>query len=236
MPEAFENSLALVRAATLPPSVPDHIRQAIEREIIEGRLAPGERVGEDALARLLGVSRTPVREAMRLLEGQGLIVRHRDRGAFVAQRTTPAEALVIYELRVPLERFLAAQAAEQRTAAELESLVATQREFTATSAGIASDPDAPRRLAELDSTFHLSIYHAARSDLAFVVESYWGRLRRELYDRIYTESSMAMFVEEHDRIVAALRAGDSDAATIAIEVHIVSGRDALAASYAVPEP
>ena len=232
MPEAFENSHALVRAATLPPSVPDHIRQAIEREIIEGRLAPGERVGEDALARLLGVSRTPVREAMRLLEGQGLIVRHRDRGAFVAQRTTPAEALVIYELRVPLERFLTAQAAERMTAAELQSVVATGREFTATSAGIASDPEAPRRLAELDSAFHLSIYHAARSDLAFVVESYWGRLRRELYDRIYTDSSMAVFVGQHDGIVAALQARDPEAASSAMEAHITSGRDAMAASFA----
>jgi DNA-binding GntR family transcriptional regulator len=143
---------------------------------------------------------------------------------------------VIYELRVPLERFLAAQAAERITAGELESLVATQRDFTLTSAAIASDPDVPRRLADLDSAFHLIVYHAAGSDLAFVVESYWGRLRRELYDRIYTAAGMALFIEQHDRIVAALQTGDPEAASAAMETHIMSGRDAMAASFAERGP
>jgi len=76
----------------IPPSYPELVRQMLEKEIIEGNLAAGERVSEDELARRLGVSRTPVREAMRVLEGHGLIVRHRGKGTYVARLTTSAEA------------------------------------------------------------------------------------------------------------------------------------------------
>src|SRR5665213_4050502 len=66
----------------LPLSFPEHVRQLIEAEIVAGGLAPDERVTEKGLAERFGVSRTPVREAMRLLESQGLIVRPRGRSAY----------------------------------------------------------------------------------------------------------------------------------------------------------
>ena len=101
---------------SIPPSYPELVRQMLEKEIIEGNLAAGERVSEDELARRLGVSRTPVREAMRVLEGHGLIVRHRGKGTYVARLTTSAEAETLYQLRGPLEGFLAERAAESITA------------------------------------------------------------------------------------------------------------------------
>ena len=84
---------------SIPPSYPELVRQMLEKEIIEGNLAAGERVSEDELARRLGVSRTPVREAMRVLEGHGLIVRQRGKGTYVARLTTSAEAETLYQLR-----------------------------------------------------------------------------------------------------------------------------------------
>ena len=212
----------------LPVSFPDHVRRLLESEIIEGRLAAGERVSEDQLARRLGVSRTPVREAMRVLEGHGLIVRRRGKGAYVAGPTSTDEARTLYALRTPLECFLAAQAAENITAAELSGLDRMSAEFR----DAVSEPDAGLpQLIEADSALHWCIYDAARSDLVSVVRSYWGRLLRELYTRVYLDGLPEHFANQHDEIVAALRAGDSEAAHRAMEQHIADGWEVVRASF-----
>jgi len=212
----------------LPVSFPDHVRQLLESEIVEGRLAAGERVSEDQLARRLGVSRTPVREAMRVLEGHGLIVRRRGKGAYVAGPTSTDEARALYALRTPLECFLAAQAAENITAAELSDLERLSAEFRVAVA--APDGELPR-LIEADSALHWCIYDAARSDLVSVVRSYWGRLLRELYTRVYLDGLPEHFANQHDEIVAALRAGDGDAAHQAMEQHIADGWEVVRTSF-----
>ncbi len=214
---------------SIPPSYPELVRQMLEREIIEGALAAGERVSEDELARRLGVSRTPVREAMRVLEGHGLIVRHRGKGTYVARLTTSAEAETLYQLRGPLEGFLAERAAESITAtelAELEQLAGGFREAL---------PGAEARdltgIIEADSLLHWCIYAAARSELVSIVHSYWGRLMRELYARAYVTESPAQFAGQHDEIVAALSARDGRAARKAMEAHIGSGWEAVRSSF-----
>jgi DNA-binding GntR family transcriptional regulator len=215
-------------AGGLPPSLPEHIAHVLERDIVEGRLAPGERVTEEELALRVGVSRTPVREAMRMLEGQGLIVRHRDRGVFVAQRTRRDEAAAIYELRVALEGHLAAKAAQHLTPGELDAAWRLHHEFqrrlrTATG-------DAGPGLVAVDSDLHWTIYHGARSDLVSVVASYWGRLQRELYDPVY-RNDPEVFAAQHERILQALAAHDSEAAQAAVGDHIRSGWRAITAAY-----
>ena len=219
---------APVTSSSLPVSFPEHVRQLLESEIIEGRLVPGERVSEDQLARRLGVSRTPVREAMRVLEGHGLIVRRRGKGAYVAGPTSTEEARVLYALRVPLECFLAAQAASNITEAELNDLeqlnVAFRAAVTDTAGGLA-------RLIEADSALHWCVYDAARSDLVSVVRSYWGRLLRELYTRVYLSGLPEHFADQHDEIVDALRARDARAVHSAMERHIADGWEVVRASF-----
>lgn len=140
---------------------PEHVHRLLERAIIDGRLAPGERVTEVELARSLAVSRTPVREAIRVLEAQGLVIRRRGRGTHIAPRTTFDEASVIYRARAPVEGYLTALAAERISAKELRSLSHLQAEFRAalTTAG------APDRsvMVTADSEFHLTIYRASQS-------------------------------------------------------------------------
>ena len=214
--------------STLPLSFPEHVRQLLETEIIEGRLAAGERVSEDQLARRLGVSRTPVREAMRVLEGHGLIVRRRGKGTYVAGSTSTAEAAALYLLRAPLESFLVSQAAEKITDPELEELERLSAVFRT---AVAQAGDGLPRLVEADSALHWCIYDAARSDLVSVVRSYWGRLLRELYTRVYLEGPQEHFADQHDEIVAALRERDADAASDAMERHIVDGWEVVRASF-----
>ncbi|MDX6723084.1 MAG: hypothetical protein QOD73_1488 [Solirubrobacteraceae bacterium] len=213
----------------VPPSLPEHIAHTLERDIIEGRLAPGERVTEDQLGMRLGVSRTPVREAMRMLEGQGLILRRRDRGAFVADRTRPAEAAAIYDLRVSLEGHLAARAALVISDEELEAAWRLHHAF-GSRLERGGEPGGPGLVA-IDSDLHWTVYHASRSELVSVVASYWGRLQRELYDPIY-RSAPEVFSKQHEGILRALEAHDPEAAREAIAEHIRTGWRVVAASYA----
>jgi DNA-binding GntR family transcriptional regulator len=204
----------------------------LEDEIVSGRLPPGARVTEGGLAQRIGVSRTPVREAMRVLEGQGLIVRNRGRGVFVAHRTTPDEARVLYDLRIPLEGFLTGEAATRIKPAELRALADVQEHFQGLVTGQLTDEDL-RLLISLDSEFHRAIYRAARSDLVSVVSSYWGRLLRELYDRAYRSEHPSTFSRHHEEIVSALAKRDSERARKSMAAHIASGWEVIRASFAV---
>jgi DNA-binding GntR family transcriptional regulator len=219
----------------LPLSLPEHVRQRLEREIIERRLLPGERITESDLASRIGVSRTPVREAIGVLEGQGLIVRLRGRGTRVAPATTPEEAETLYELRAPLEGFLAAQAAATISEADLDALRRLQRDFERElrrEVARHGERVSLGRLVTLDSDFHWTIYNAAQSGLISVVASYWGRLLRELYHQVYESEHPSRFSEQHDTIIAALAARDSAAAKSAMTEHIRTGLLAIRASFA----
>ena len=217
----------------LPPSFPEHIRRALEREIIDGALEPGERVTEEELAQRMGVSRTPVREALRALGGQGLIERRRGRGIAVAERLAPDEAEALYEVRGALEGHLAARAAAVMTADELATAERLQRSFRRVLE--AGDPIATRALVTLDSDLHWTIYNAARSSLAASLGSYWGRIQRELYDPVY-RSDPQVFAEQHEVLIDALRAAEPEQAEAAMRAHVRSGWAAVRASLAGDAP
>jgi DNA-binding GntR family transcriptional regulator len=213
-----------------PPSFPEHVRQRLEHEIIEGALAPGERVTEAGLSARMGISRTPVREAMRLLESRGLILHQRGRGAYVAHRTSFEEARTLYELRLPIEGHLAASAAELRTPDDVRTLEAIQAEFARLVTAGADEVDM-RSLVGLDHDFHWTVYNLASSDLVSIVATYWARLLREIYDRVYSSGTPSKFGDEHERVIAAVRDGDAEGARAAMQAHIRSGWDALRLSF-----
>ena len=112
--------------------------------------------------------------------------------------------------------------------AELSDLERLSAEFRVAVA--APDGELPR-LIEADSALHWCIYDAARSDLVSVVRSYWGRLLRELYTRVYLDGLPEHFANQHDEIVAALRAGDGEAAHQAMEQHIADGWEVVRTSF-----
>lgn len=207
---------------------PEHVHRLLERAIIDGRLAPGERITEVELAQRLAVSRTPVREAIRVLEAQGLVIRRRGRGTHIAPRTTFEEASAIYRARVPVESYLTALAAERISARELRSLSHLQSEFRAalTKAGA---PDRSAMVAA-DSEFHLTIYRASQSALISIVRSYWSRYLRELSDEVYRSVPPDRFADQHDRIIDALQARDADLAQERMTAHIESSYEAFVLS------
>jgi DNA-binding GntR family transcriptional regulator len=214
----------------LPASLPEHVREALEDQILSGELPPGERITEEGLADSLGVSRTPVREALLTVEAQGLIVRRRGRGIYVANLTTAGEARTLYRIRAAVEPYLAGRAAERADA----DLMATLAELQSAYRAVVAAADAELDLAaviRLDSDMHWTIYHHADSDLTSVVAQYWGRIQRELYTRVYRAEYPKLLASQHDHILEALAACDAERAVAATEQHIWSGWESLRGSF-----
>lgn len=193
------------------------LRQAVADEIhgliTSGALEPGERLIEDRLAAQLGVSRNPVREAIRLLESTGLVEVRPRRGAYVT--SVDVEDLVqVLQLRAVLEGYAAAQAAEHRTA---EDLAAVRRWITEGRAAT-KDGDIVRS-AECHRSFHLEIERMAGNRyLAEVSEPL--RNRTELVFSLLIEQRGRVTWSEHEAIVKAIAAGDAAGAERAVSRHL----------------
>lgn len=197
-------------------SRPSRGAQAYERikaAIETGDLAPGSRVREVELARELGISRTPVREALRRLEGDGLITHAPRRGTIVAELDHQA-IIELYSMREVLESTAAGLAARHASEAEIDELtdiVETEADYL----------DQPRELARLNKAFHGMLYHAAHN--RYLLKALFA-----LSDAMTLLGGTTMAVdgrpitahEEHRIIVAALRAHDRDAAMEGAARHI----------------
>lgn len=125
--------MILQRAQKFTLSIPESLAQQLEEEIIVGRLKSEERLTEEMVAERYGVSRSPVREALRLLERDGLVIREARKGIWVAQMSQK-DFDEIYTCRIPLEGLVARQAAESANDRLKMELRAVQRELEETQA------------------------------------------------------------------------------------------------------
>ena len=194
----------------------ERLRESIEEEIATGRLVPGSRLDEVELATRFGVSRTPIREALNLLQGEGLIESAPRRGAVVAQ-ISPQRLVEMFEVMAELEAMCARLAARRMSDAELDAL--QEAHEACRGAALANDSDA---YFYANEKFHYAIY--AGSHNAFLAEqaSYLQRkLRpyRRLQLRVRHRTSRSF--EEHQGIVDALRAGDAETVARNIRNHVV---------------
>lgn len=213
--------LALDAAAQL--SLREHVRQQLRMAIISGRFAPGERLNERMLAEELGVSTTPLKEALRQLDSEGLIETLPCRGLIVRFDAEFAEEMIL--ARSALESALAAQRADDDTRHRLREIVGQMA--AATERGDVTD------LIDLNESFHAEIHTAARSRhiarLAAQQQLYDGTARRVIH-RNAGESRTAL--EEHAAICEAIGAGDAQAASQRMSKHVLrSGRLYLSAVF-----
>lgn len=192
----------------------------LKASIIAGDFTPGGALVESALARRYDVSRTPIREALRRLESEGLVERI---GARLQVREyQPEEMLDLYEVRSFLEEAAAKTAARRHTQMDLvliERAHAAMREMDVASA-------TPAELAEANRTFHERIWDAAHSAAL-----------RDFLDRIlvhfirYPGTTLASpgrweaVLAEHDALVEAIRARDADAAARISSEHMEHARN-----------
>lgn len=198
------------------------VRDELERMILEGEFKSGERLDENGLARQLGVSRGPVREAARSLEREGLVDAVANQGVFVRQLAIE-DALELYDLRAMLAGYLCGLAAERRDPslhADLRTLLDDMR-----SAAEAVDE---KRYFELNLAFHDRIAEASGAFRARALYTSLGKEVRLLRIRVLTgQAALRLSVSEHERMAAAIDSGDADRARQEGAAHHMNGKKRL---------
>ena len=196
-----------------------HVVRLITDAILQGRLKPGARLTESGIARDLGVSRAPVREAARLLENRGLVVSQPNRGFFVREVTVEAIDN-LYELRICIECAAVERLVQGDTGLVLEALRARIDEMRAL-----AEADDPLTQIEADMAFHrLICQHSGNPRFTAVFDQIADetQLSLMLIGRLY-DDPMRM-AETHEPVFDAIAARDAAAARAALEHHIGTAR------------
>ena len=208
------------------------VARILTQAVIAGRLPPGAKVAEAAVARELGISRAPVREAARLLERQGLLVAHPRRGFFV-RKLESADIDEIYDLRICVECHAAVLAAKALTPS---SRAALRRQLDILHE--TAEVDDPARQVEEDYKFHRLICEIAGSrrllrlfdDLASELRMVIGLIGR-LYDDPHR------IAQTHEAVLEAIEAGDTERITAQLDFHIrVAWREVAKLVREIPNP
>jgi DNA-binding GntR family transcriptional regulator len=198
----------------------EELRLQLADEIVRGVLAPGAALDETTLARRFEVSRTPVREAIRLLAASGLVEVRAHRAAVVAQPSD--EQLVgMFETMADLEGLCAGYAAERMTVTERRALEASHEKLRV----LIRDGD-PQRYHEVNEAFHASIYAGAHNSyLAEITLATRARVQPFRRAQFRNLGRLSKSHIEHDRVVEAILRGERNVAAQAMYAHIVTVRD-----------
>jgi DNA-binding GntR family transcriptional regulator len=210
----------------------DAVTAQLRRLIVEGALPPGAKLTVAALARRLGTGATPVRAALKLLEGEGLVEANPYRGARV-RALAPEDIRNLYRLRAAVLGLLVPDVVRHVSNAELEALDALEARFeAAVQAG-----DGPGAMA-VNQAFHRALFAAARNpDAAAVMERSWALVEALRLRLGFGPGRLARSVESHRALLAALRRRDAAAATaLAVASSDAAMADLLQRAAAVVAP
>lgn len=193
----------------------DVVFKTLRQAILKGELEPGERLMEIQLAERLGVSRTPIREAIRKLELEGLVLMIPRRGAEVA-KISEKNLRDVLEVRRSLEELAIDLACQRIQEEELETLREAQKEFTAAvAAGDAME------IAQTDEKFHEIIYSGTGNQKLMQILS---NLREQMYryrlEYIKDANKRQILLVEHEQILKALSLRHVQEAKLAVREHI----------------
>ena len=187
----------------------------LQRAILRGDLVTGQRLMEIPLAEKMGVSRTPVREAIRKLELEGLVVMVPRKGAEVAH-ISGKNLRDVLEVRRALEELAGELACKRMTEEEFKRLERANHRFTSLLGG-----DDITEIAQADEEFHGLIYQATENDRLIQMVNH---LREQMYryriEHIKDRSQRKILVQEHQEIMRALAARDVEATRRTIRNHI----------------
>lgn len=229
-PNSSSTAIKLLQSHSLTTLV----HRELERRILSGDMAPGDKLNEADVAGELHVSRGPVREAFRALEQAGLVRTEKNRGVFVREISL-AEADEIYEVRAGLDELIGRLAAERITAAQVAEL----RDLLKKMQRVA-------RARSVDDYYPLNVrFHALLASCAgnATLEAVYGQLVNELH--LYRRETLArgadsfpISTREHSEIVDALARRDGDRAARLLYGHAMESRERLHATLerAAPPP
>lgn len=193
----------------------DVVFNTLRNAILTGELSPGERLMEIKLADKLGVSRTPIREAIRKLELEGLVVNTPRKGAEVAN-ISPEDLRDVLEVRRSLEVLAISLACEKMTDETLALLYENIEAFKHS-----IDAKETSNIASVDVTFHDIIYKATGNNrLLQILNNISEQMYRYRFEYIKNKESWNRLVEEHMNIYEAIKNRDKDLAVKSILLHI----------------
>jgi DNA-binding GntR family transcriptional regulator len=206
----------------------DFVYESLRNAIWEGRFARGERIREEDIAKSLGVSRTPVREALQRLQQRGLLVVRAGRGFAVAQLSNK-QIFDLYAMREILEGSAARFAAQHATESEIAILYQLQKQLSNEGHDLLA-------LVTLNRRFHQHIYEAAHNQ-------YLLEMLEVLNDSMALLQNLTVLMPsrhgqsdiEHLRIVRAIEKGDQDSAEKAARHHIQQARKCRLEFFAAHE-
>lgn len=198
-------------------SLRDQVFQKLRKDILSGKYQPGDELVESTVGKELGVSRTPVREAIRQLELEGLVELIPNKGT-VVNGISVKDMKDIYSIRSKLEGLCAGWAARYRTEEELERL-----EETVYLSKFHAQKEHYDQVFELDSRFHEILYEASHSKiLAHTLSDFHQYVQKarklSITSRVRSKNSN----EEHEKILEAVRDGDEKRAEELATQHILN--------------
>ena len=197
--------------------------ELIRAAITDGRLEPGQRLKEEELARELGISRTPVREALLVLQAEGLVQSAPNRGATVRQYETE-DLDDMYQLRALLEGYAARRAATRIASKELARLRKSCERFDR----LRADEEGLRDLVKENLFFHNAILEVAGSERLAVMVRNVIELPLVYKSYIWYSPEQKLISEHyHKQLTVALEARDAERAELIMKEHILEARDFL---------
>ena len=201
-------------------SLADEIADIVRDRILKGEYEIGEKIKENQIASELKVSRTPIRDAFKQLENEGLIDYVPNRGCF-AKGFTHQDVDDIYAVREALERLAVERAVERITDKEIDEL----QEQWDLMEFYAKKKDS-QKVLELNSAFHDIIYSSTRSRfMAQVLRSYKEYIENTRKSSFYDETYLQAILEEHGGILKAIRERDKEKAVEAVSRHLKKSQD-----------
>jgi len=194
--------------------------ERLREEIVEGLIDPGAPLVEATIAARFGISRTPVREALRRLEQDGLVERG-DRGMEVRSRS-PEEILEIYGVRVLLEGLAAKLAAASATPLDLANLHERHRQM----AKLGMEPDDTKAMAVTNRRFHEALWTASHNRTLFdLLVRLNSHLSRYPATTLSHPGRWERVLAEHEELIEAIRTHELDRAEELAEAHMTAARD-----------
>lgn len=192
--------------------------ERLKEAILGGEIAPGQPLIETQLAKWCGVSRTPVREALKRLEQDGMVERG-ERG-LVVRENSPTEILDIYDIRIVLEAKAAQVAAQRRTDSDLLIMKQLSRRMHE------MDTSSPALMARSNAEFHRAVWRATHNDsLVDLLERLQMHVGRYPTTTLSYPGRWETSSHEHDELIRAIEMRDEAGAAKAAEAHMVSARE-----------
>lgn len=193
----------------------ERIASEIRSAVLSGEMRPGMRIRQELLAAHFGASRIPVREALKQLENEGLVVMAPNRGAWIAD-VDSEESIEIYKIREAVEPLAIGESVPNLTDNDIEDLDRIVREL--------EEVTSLEEYIQLDREFHLRTYaRAGMPQLLAMVERFWNstqHFRRLFVKEAYAKDGFPFSDPQHLLLMDAIRARDVEAAQVLVRLHI----------------